>query len=289
MKIRRAIRRWTAGVLFGCAPRGVLTGLASVGLAVAVWLLHEPVWAAIRAHPYFAARDVIVRGAGPLLAPEDLLAWLGVDERTSVLDLSPRRVRARLEAHPLIDRATVRRDFPSHLEIEIREREPAAIAVLDGLYYLDRNGQVLKSVSAANAYDYPVVTGLPADGDPGYQTWAARRVLRLVRLCDRAGWTAGVSEVHLDRERGVVLFPRTARIPVVLGWGSWREKLARTERVLAAWDAQPDRLAGIDVRFRNQVLVTTRALPQEKPKLKTGSKKSTAGAKKPMAARGVRA
>lgn len=273
----------------GRVPRGFFTGLAALAGVAVVWTLHGPVWAAIRTHPYFAARDVIVRGAGPLLTSEDVLAWLGVDETTSVLDLAPNRVRARLQAHPLVERASVRRDFPSHLEIEIRERRPAAIAALDGLHYLDRNGHVLAPVSSRDAQDYPVVTGLPVDGDPGYRTWAARRILRLVRLCDRSGWSAGVSEVRLDPGRGVVLFPRAAKVPVVLGWGSWRVKLARTERVLAAWDAQPDRLGAIDVRFRNQVLVTTRPLSEEKPKLKARSKKSPASGRKSTGGRGVRA
>jgi len=39
-----------------------MTALFVVAVAVASWMLHEPVWAALRAHPYFAVTDLSVRG-----------------------------------------------------------------------------------------------------------------------------------------------------------------------------------------------------------------------------------
>lgn len=262
--------------LGGWARRALraLTALAVVGVISAGWVLHQPVWAALRTHPYFAIKNVVIRGAGPLLTQEEVLAWLGVQDGTSLWDVTPNRVRGRLEVHPLIARASVRREFPNRFEIEVRERRPEAIAVLDGLYYLDRNGQILKPLADEHDRDYPLITGIDAQAEPGYRTWALRRAMRLVRLCQRVSCPGGVSEVHLDSELGLVLYPRGPRVAVVLGWGSWREKLNRATRVLAAWQAQSERLARVDLRFRDQVLVKLRtpAVPEPhgKPKSKSG-------------------
>ena len=51
------------------------------------------------------------------------------------------------------------------------------------------------------------------------------RALQLVRWCERLNSLDAVSEIHVDRRRGVTVFPRRTAVAVVLGWGSWREKL----------------------------------------------------------------
>lgn len=266
---QQRVRRWAAAWA-SAALRGV-AALAAVGAVSAGWVFYQPVWAALRTHPYFAVKNVVIRGAGPLLTRDDVLAWLGMSDGASVWDLSPAQVRARLEVHPLIARATVRREFPDRFEIEVRERRPEAIAVLDALYYLDRDGRVIQALGAEHDRDYPMITGLSADADPNYRTWALRRALRLVRLCQRMACPGGVSEIRLHPQLGVVLYPRGPRVPVVLGWGSWREKLTRAARVLAAWETQTERLARVDVRFRDQVLVKLRTPPGAAPRAKTKS------------------
>lgn len=223
--------------------------------AAASWVLHEPVWAGLRGHRYFALTDLSIQGAGPFLSDEEILAWLGVSETTRIWDLTPTRVLLRLQAHPLIERATVERAFPNHFSIRVRERRPEALALLDELHYVDRHGQVLKKLEPGDDPDYPIVTGLGPDTTPGYRAWAVRRALRLYRLCRRTNCFGGVSEIHLDVQHGIVLYPRAPRVAVSLGWGSWREKLRRAEYVLNLWKGQTHRLARLQLRFRNRVVV----------------------------------
>jgi len=237
---------------------------AAIGLALAVWLFRQPVGAALLAHPYFAANDLVIRGAGPLLSDEDILAWLGVDDHTSLWQLVPPRVRARLEEHPLIAWAAVRREFPNRLFITVRERRPEAIAVLDRFYYLDRNGHMLGPLVRTHSRDYPVITGLTSEMTPGYRTWAYGRAVRLARLCVRAACLGGLSEINVHAERGIVVYPRYPKVAITLGWGSWREKLARADRTLQTWAGQIDQVIAVDLRYHNQVVVERRPLPSEK-------------------------
>ena len=67
--------------------------------------------------------------------------------------------------------------------------------------------------------------------------------------------------MHLADQRGVVVYLAAPRVPVVLGWGSWPAKLERAQRALQAWEGAAERLASVDVRFRNQVVLTVRTLP----------------------------
>jgi cell division protein FtsQ len=238
-----------------------LVALAVLAVAGAIWATHGRAAEALRDHPYFAINQLVIKGCGPALTPDDVRTWIGLGDDSTLWQAVPARVRARLEAHPYIARAAVRREFPGRLEVAVRERRPRAIAVLDGLYYVDRSGATFGPLRPRDSRDYPLITGLDAAAEEGPRTWALRRALRLLRRCDREPCIGELSEVHLADQRGVVVYLAEPRVPIVLGWGSWPAKLERAERVLQAWEGAAERLASLDVRFRNQVVLTVRPLP----------------------------
>lgn len=236
---------------------------ALVGLAIAgaAWATHGRAARALRDHPYFAINQLVINGCGPALAPDDIRTWLGLTDDSTLWQAVPALVRARLEAHPYIARATARREFPGRLEVTVRERRPQAIAVLDGLYYVDRSGATFGPLRPQDSRDYPLITGLDPAEEEGPRTWAIRRALRLLRRCDREPCIGELSEIHLADRRGVIVYLAEPRVPIVLGWGSWPAKLDRAERALRAWEGAAERLASLDVRFRNQVVLILRPQP----------------------------
>jgi len=239
----------------------VAAALALAGLGAGAWAAHAPLAEALRRHPYFTVERVEIHGTEHALTPDDLRAWLGITAATTVWDTAPARLRARLEAHPYVAQAAVRRQFPGTLRIVVRERRPLAIAVLDDLYYVDRGGVTFGPLRAHDDRDLPIITGLDPHADEGTRRWMLRRALRLLRRCDGAQCLGPLSEVHIDRARGATVFPTAPRIPVLLGWGSWPEKLDRARRVLDAWPGVPEQLARLDTRFRNQVVARLRQGP----------------------------
>ncbi len=127
-------------------------------------------------------------------------------------EASPGRVRARLEAHPFIATAAVRRIFPGRLEIVVHERQPQAIAVLGDLFYVDRGGATFGPLRPGDPRNLPVITGLDADAPDGTRNWMLRRALRLLRRCERdtapSACVGPLSEVHVDAERRHRRVPR---------------------------------------------------------------------------------
>jgi hypothetical protein len=69
---------------------------------------------------------------------------------------------------------------------------------------------------------------------------------------------ARVSEVDLARPHGPVLY-LVDGIEVRLGPDGWSDRLARLDGVLGELDARGERVASIDLRFRDQVVLTPRA------------------------------
>ena len=266
-------RQWPRLITFGrkWVGRSTLAAACGVTLAAVVWYGIPAGLRWAKAHPYFAITKLELDG-NRRLTRHDVLDWIGVQEGTSIWDAPPTALQMRLESHPWIQRASVQREFPRRVAITMQERRPVAIVRLETLDYVDRAGRVLGPLRDDDSRDFPLITGFEDDAARGFAPIGIHRALQLLRRCERLGCFDGVSEVHVSQQRGVTVFPLRTTVAVVLGWGSWREKLARSARVLAAWEGQTARVAAVDVSFRELVVVKLHA--EHRPAARRGPKQA---------------
>jgi len=257
----RSSARWRQAVL------GLAVALA-VAVGAASW---PPVRDAVRRHPYFAVREVVVRGARRLAAAE-VRAAAGLEPGMSVWDVDAGATEARLRRHPWIRTARVRRELPSRVIIDVREEHAAAIVVLGERqgreYYVSPRARLLTAVAPGEARDVPYVTGLaPADLAEG-EAFGPRALRRALALARRRG--PEVSEVHIDRDRGLTLMPVKPAVPIELGWGRFDEKLARLARVLPLWAGREAQIAAVSCVFDDELIVRTRVTAGTVPPRRAG-------------------
>jgi hypothetical protein len=237
---------------------GAAAATASLVLAA---IVHGPrLAAAIADHPYFAVTEIVVTPtthvrAGALLEAAELRNGV------SLWRVDPETLTARLEANPWVRRATVRREFPRRLIVDLAEREPVAILFLDQLYYVDATGLAFARVGERDPLDLPFVTGVEAaivaDERP-YARHAIRQALRLLRLMEASGLPFRVSEVHIERERGVTVYPIEPRVAVTFGWNGFGAKLTRLGRVLGDFRGRERQIREIDLTMGTEVVVRLR-------------------------------
>ena len=269
----RAALQWALGATWPRQLRiGALAAVCGVSLACVLWIgvpwsLHR-----IASHHYFALGTIEIEG-NHRLDRSEVLRWAGVSEGRSVWGAAPGVVRARLLSHPWIRQAQVQREFPNRLTLSLQERQPVAIVLLDGPRFVDRYGRVLGPLRDDDSRDFPIISGLDGTEVADFSGIGLHRALQLLRWSERLHSADAVSEIHVDRERGLTVFPRRTAVAVVLGWGRWREKLQRSARVLAAWEGQVDRLTAVDLSFRDLVVVRLRA--EQHPTAVRPSKRGT--------------
>src|SRR4029077_3744602 len=116
------------------------------------------------------------------------------------------RMERAIAESPWVARATVRRQFPDRVIVDVVERRPKAIVNLGGLFYVDAAGVIFKRLAGGDNVDFPVVTGLrlaDLEGPEGRELLA--RALELQGLLERdpAFGPSRVSELHVSRESGV--------------------------------------------------------------------------------------
>lgn len=119
--------------------------------------------------PFFFARTIEVRGTSHLARP-DVLRMAAITPRTNVFTLDARAAEVRLERDPWIAQATITKDLPSGLLIDIRERVAVAVMESGGVIRLVADdGALLEAALPRVAVGLPVVAftqeGVEPTGD----------------------------------------------------------------------------------------------------------------------------
>lgn len=194
------------------------------------------------------------------LSREEVITLAGVTTGDAMLGLRLKRIGEQLARNPWIETVKVRRYFPHTLTIELTEREPVAVVNMGYLYYLDKNGDVFKPLTAGDSLDFPVLTGINEEDmgkDPAGAKAALQQAVALIdRLKGGAVFTlADVSEIHYDRGYGFTLFTAGGGVPVKLGNGNYPEKLARFARIYKDIQGQLQIVDYIDLDFSDKIIV----------------------------------
>ena len=185
MKVRRGRR--------GTAARAILIlrlcAVVVIGVA-AVWTGYAKTMASDR----LRVDRVEVRGSR-FLSEGEVRELLGPAVGENILGLDISALKARLRSSPWVADATVGRTLPDTLKVEITERVPLALAEVERLYLMDKNGALIDLYGPRTAsFDLPIVRGLMGVDAEARRDRAERAGTLLDDLGDLA---AEVSEVFV--------------------------------------------------------------------------------------------
>lgn len=187
--------------------------------------------------PRFSIHEVNLQG-GKRVSPEAARDQAGVVLGSNVFVLDTAQAEKKLLENPWISQARVTRDLPRALRIEIKEREPAALAVFsDRLYLVTADGEPFKPLSPGDPADFPLITGASVDGmsrDRPRELERVRVGLEVLEQYSRVplSKTQPAQEVHLAASGDVVLTAGKEGITFELGKDGYRRKLLMAEQVV---------------------------------------------------------
>jgi cell division protein FtsQ len=188
--------------------------------------------------PRFSVQEVNLQG-GKRVSPEQARDQAGVVLGSNVFALDTALCERKLLENPWISQARVTRDLPRSLRIEIKEREPAALAVFaERLYLVTADGEPFKELSPGDPADFPIITGASVDGlsrDRPRELDRVREGLEVLELYGRVPLSKSqpAQEVHLADSGDVVLTAGKEGITFELGRDGYRRKLLMGEQVVA--------------------------------------------------------
>jgi cell division protein FtsQ len=195
------------------------------------------------------------------IGESELLELAKIDFRSNLLNLDLQEVSRLLAQHPWVEKAKVRRDFSGKaLIIEVQERIPRALILLDELYLMDRNGEIFKKAELKEKMDLPILTGVTL------QEWKQKdpRTLELLQQAlELLGHLEGrkvfslrdVSEVHLHRKKELTLYTLQGGVPIHFGTGDYADKLNRLEKVLPDLRSKLKSVESLTLNYPKKVVV----------------------------------
>jgi cell division protein FtsQ len=214
---------------------------------------------------YFSVREIQVRGADKVSGNE-IVTIAGLRQGMSIWKVELDHIEKKIAKHPWVRRVLVRREFPSRVIIDVEERAPKAIVAVRKLYYVDSDGAVFKEVAPGEDVKFPLLTGLRVEDVMAADPAVRRRIRDAMRLAElMAQRSHSLSEIHFDALDRLVVYTTSYPVALHMGWGDWEEKLDRMERLLGLWKGHEERLASLDMSFRNQVVARVRRVQNQSP------------------------
>lgn len=220
---------------------------------------------------WLAVKDVIVSGHNQVPRAE-VLDYLKLAPHATLLSINTRHLAMRLEAHPWIKRADVKRVLPNALHVHIVERQAAAVLRSSAMtLLLDEEGHPLSVLSESTEPGLPILVGLnPKRLMSGERevTKAARRGIEVAGMLART--FDGRPEVDVADEENVVAYVQGLRLQ--FGGSSFEEKWELYRKLESHVASTPNNLSSsnhlnhgrangrsdIDLRYPGKVIVRER-------------------------------
>jgi cell division septal protein FtsQ len=251
---KRKIKLNYTRILFSLCKGGSF--LLSVGvLGILVYIFFGYLYTS----PYFRVERIVVSGENRLSEIE-VLNLARIDKGTNILGIDLRRVSDRIEQHPWIQKAFVKRELPQRIIINVTERVPVAMINLDRLYLVDKKGIVFKEVGPEDTFDVPVLTGLESEDLAANERISRRlieKALTIIDEVDKRG-TLGVdqiSEINMDPYAGLTIFTLEDGTQVKLGFDDYEQKLDHLKKVIADLQERGEKAEYINLNYGEKVYV----------------------------------
>ena len=238
----------------------VLVGLVGL-VAVFVWTA-----TAAGSAPELAVNRVLVEG-NVQLSDGEILELLELSEGSNILLLNLEDVRARLLRSAWVSGVEIERVLPRTLTLQITEREPVALAVLDELYLLAADGTILDQLSPQyDIEELVLVRGLRDRA--GLVPESARLAGRLAAaLLEERRISRLVSEIDVARGAdSVSLYVREPAVRVVVDGETMMERLEVLLPLLSGIQGRFARLDVVDLRFDGRVYLRVRERAGSSPR-----------------------
>ncbi len=221
-------RNWNSFRL--CLVLGILT----LG---AYLLVIGPVQTLLGNMQYFRIHEIEVSGC-VMTTPTVLKKFAGISYQLNMLSVDPSSIQTRLEEHPWVDSASIRRIWPDRLSVVIKEYRPRALIVRDngeGFGYIDSKGKVFATVLSGQEVDFPVITGLGAFATKEEKKKlldVATLLLDFAALNNPNFPVQSISEIHFSNEGELTLYLVEQPFPIFFGKGEMRWKCYQLRKVL---------------------------------------------------------
>lgn len=243
----------------------LLTGCGGV-LLVLLWLSFQ----LMMRSDIFRLTDIRITGIRTT-TERQIIDLVGLQVGGSLLRFNNKTAEARIAAHPWVEQVKIKTQWPSAVEIAVREYQPFALVNIEEakekrLRYINREGRIFADVGQGQELDFPVITGVLLQKDvvsnafvKGGLAESACSVLLLAAKGNAILPIQSISEIHIDQQLGLIVYLVDRPFPVYFGKDRLQTKFFRLVKVLEQLYAKKQVEAVKEIRMDysdDKILVT---------------------------------
>ncbi|MEI8295481.1 MAG: cell division protein FtsQ/DivIB [Alphaproteobacteria bacterium] len=205
----------------------------------------------------FSVKEVLVEGRHAADS-QSILDAIQLKQGQAVFSVSPQEIQQRLETHPWVRQAAVRRQLPGTLYIQLTERRAVAIWQHQKKFYVvDEQGVVIAPMSRQQP-DLPVIIGKDA---PLYAPQMLKILDSFQSIKQRT-----TSLIYVSGRRWNLLLNQT--IEVRLPEKECEKALVRLSHLLEQKNLGPNEVYMIDLRMPDRIIIRPSAAASVRLKVK---------------------
>ncbi len=244
--------------------RHVMAQMGRIGRVVLSWsfgvALLLGVYLAIGESNFFAVDRLVIRGDLRALDEATVREVSGIHVGDSLFRISLTDAQGRLRRHPWVREVAVRRKLPNTVWIYVTEREPMALLNIDGLYLVDKQGDIFKAAATNELADLPIFTGVNDVVVDGHGVGHSQQLARLIEvykifeqhpLADQVG----CSEIVRDRFDQVSLVTEQPAMQLRLGHHPSVEQFDRFLTIVPNLRTSGKHVSTVDLFTERKVVV----------------------------------
>lgn len=197
-----SVIRWAAPVFL----KGFVLLVMVVGTSVSLMYGYHYL---IRS-PHLKLEQVDIAGVDGEIKRE-LIAMCDLSPDQNLLFLNLNKLKQKMEEHPWVSSVKLDRRFPHTLFAQVEKHRPFALVVMDGIHYMNPQGEIFKEVNQSDEIDFPVITGISKqDYKAREQLQRAAHVMNILKL-QKGPWSlVELSEIHVKDEEISLYFNHLA-------------------------------------------------------------------------------
>lgn len=214
-----------------------LMALAGLVLIGSYLLLTGPLLSLYGDYRYFRIHEIEISGCR-MISNDELKKYAGLSYEMNMMTLDPQVIRMRLQDHPWVQTASVKRIWPDGLEVSIKEQRPQALVVEKGgkqLSYVNNSGTVFAPIELGQELDFPVITGTDSthtEEEKKGMIATASLFLRLAEQNNPNLPAQDISEIHFTEEGELILYLVEHPFPIYFGKEDIKRKYTQLRQVL---------------------------------------------------------
>lgn len=109
--------------------------------------------------PLFFIRNIIIKG-NESITEKSIVSKMNIKPEMHIFDIDINKLKNAIKSDPFVKKVSIKRVFPSTIEVKIEEKSPEAFVISEKSFTLSEDEEILPVPEQCRVYDIPVITGI---------------------------------------------------------------------------------------------------------------------------------